>query len=156
MVPFNLSSNYIWMLQRMHCIHCVYCILYIIIVRGVNGGPHSHWMLVWVKIHTGPKHSLQWRRPQVLLQPPRGASYVGEDDFGCLAQYNQVALGWGEGGGGSSALVRYPPRRGKLWCKTYDPSISLPPSQLARPWQMNFGCKGWGQFARTVLHLKTP
>ena len=21
---------------------------------------------------------------------------------------------------------------------------------------MNFGCKGWGQFARTVLHLKTP
>ena len=48
-------------------------------------------------------------------------------------------------------------RRRTLWYNTYDPRTSLSPSQLARPWQMNLRCKGWGQFrACCTSPKKTP
>ncbi len=53
-------------------------------------------------------------------------------------------------------MVGNSPRRGELRLQSYGLRTSLSPSQLARPWQMNLGFKGWGQFARTALHLKTP
>ena len=60
------------------------------------------------------------------------------------------------GGWSSSTMEGYSPRRGKLRCQTYGSRTSPSPSRLARPWHMNLVLKGWGQFARTVLHLKIP
>ena len=122
---------------------------------GVNGGQHSHWMLVWVKIHTGPKTST---RVTQTSSPTPTSTW-------CLLDLNQkkrtTAGAWrsitrllwaGEARQSWSATCLGE----RNWCKTYDPSISLPLSQLAKSWQMNFGCNGLGQFVRPLRHLKTP
>ena len=112
-------------------------------------------MLVWVKTHTLPKTST--RVTQTSSPTPTSTWSLldlNQKERTTVGAWRSItrSLWAGEARQSWSATSL---GEGN-WCKTYDPSISLLSSQLAKSWQMNFGCKGWSQFARSLLHLKTP